>query len=169
MGKTTSGGRGNPAALPLRPCVGVVLANARGEVFLAERIDTPGAWQMPQGGIDPGEDAQTAALRELEEEIGVPPRLVAVEAEHPDWLDYELPDHLIGKVWKGRWRGQTQRWFLVRFHGTDEDITLDVPHPEFSAWRWGSADEAIDAIVPFKRDIYETVLSHFRRFLGSSS
>lgn len=168
MDKTPPGGGSDPAALPLRPCVGVVLANGAGQVFVAERIDTAGAWQMPQGGIDPGEDPQAAALRELEEEIGVGPDLVRVEAEHPDWLTYDLPDHLIGKVWKGRWRGQTQRWFLLRFHGQDTDITLDVAHPEFSAWRWVTPDAAIDAIVPFKRDIYTAVFSHFRQFLGSS-
>ena len=168
MAREKTGGGSDPAALPLRPCVGVVLANPTGQVFLAERIDTPGAWQMPQGGIDPGEDPRTAALRELEEEIGVGPGLVTVAADPPDRLEYELPDRLIGKVWKGRWRGQTQRWFLLRFRGAAADITLDVAHPEFSAWRWGSPEDAIKAIVPFKRDIYESVFSYFRQFLGSS-
>lgn len=169
MGTKTETGGADPAALPYRPCVGVVLANDAGQVFLAERLDTPGAWQMPQGGINVGEDPETAAQRELEEEIGVGANLVRTEAEHPDWLTYDLPDHLIGKVWNGRWRGQKQRWFLLRFQGEDSDITLDVDHPEFSAWRWASADEALAAIVPFKRDIYRRVLSHFGQFLGSSS
>ena len=124
---------------------------------------------MPQGGIDAGEDPRSAALRELKEEIGVGADHVRIEAEHPDWLTYDLPEHLIGKVWKGRWRGQTQRWFLLRFKGTDADITLDVDHPEFSAWRWATPNEAIAAIVPFKRDIYESVFSRFGQFLGSSS
>lgn len=160
---------GDTAALPYRPCVGVVLANAAGRVFLAERLDTKGAWQMPQGGIDPGEDPKSAAFRELEEEIGVGPKMVALEAEHPDWLTYDLPDHLIGKVWKGKWRGQKQRWFLMRFHGSDADITLDVAHPEFSDWRWGSVAEATKAIVPFKRGIYEAVFSEFDRFLNGTA
>lgn len=168
METKTSGGGGDPAALPYRPCVGVVLANPAGQIFLAERLDLPGAWQMPQGGIDPGEKAETAALRELEEEIGVGPDLVTVIAEHPDWLIYDLPDHLIGKVWKGRWRGQKQRWFLLRFIGRDDDIALDVAHPEFSDWKWASPDEAVAAIVPFKQPIYSQVLSYFGPFLGSS-
>ena len=162
------GGEGNLAALPFRPCVGVVLANHEGLVFTGERIDTPGAWQMPQGGIDAGEHPRDAAVRELEEEIGVPAQNIELICEHPDWLTYELPDHLIGKVWKGRWRGQKQRWYLMRFLGADEDIHLETEHPEFSRWRWATAGEVIGGIVPFKRDIYERVFSHFGPFLGRS-
>lgn len=122
---------------------------------------------MPQGGIDEGEAPSAAALREVEEEIGVGPALVTEVAEHPDWLAYDLPDELVGKVWKGRWRGQTQRWFLMRFEGRDGDIDLATAHPEFSRWRWATVDEALADIVPFKRGIYENVLLHFGPFLGA--
>lgn len=148
-------------ALPYRPCVGVMLADAKGRVFVGERIDTPGAWQMPQGGIDKGEDPRDAALRELEEETGVGAALVTAEAEHPDWVQYDLPPHLLGKVWKGRYRGQRQRWFLLRFHGRDDQIILETEHPEFSAWRWASPEEVPGLIVPFKRDVYRQVLTAF--------
>jgi len=162
----SGGGVLNPATLPYRPCVGAVLANTDGKVFIAERLDIPGAWQMPQGGIDPGESPREAACRELEEEIGVGAGLVEIAAEYPDWLTYDLPDDLVGKVWKGRWRGQKQRWFLMAFHGDDADIDLDISHAEFSRWRWVSPEEAVSAIVPFKRDIYRAVLSYFGPFLA---
>ena len=152
--------------LPYRPCVGVMLADARGRVFVGERIETPGAWQMPQGGIDPGETPRAAALRELEEETGVPAARVEVEAETPGWLTYDLPPELLGKVWKGRYRGQQQRWFLLRFTGSDGDIRLDLPHPEFQAWEWTSPDTLLDRIVPFKREVYRQVLDHFAPHLG---
>ena len=149
------------AALPYRPCVGVMLANRDGRVFLGERIDTPGAWQMPQGGIDPGEDPRVAGLRELEEEIGVAADLVTIEAEHPDWIAYDLPPELMGKVWKGRYRGQTQRWLLARFHGDDAQIAINTAHPEFRAWHWAAPSDVVDLIVPFKRDVYREVLDAF--------
>ncbi|WP_227258310.1 RNA pyrophosphohydrolase [Kangsaoukella pontilimi] len=148
--------------LPYRPCVGVVLARADGRIFTGERIDTPGAWQMPQGGIDAGETPEVAALRELEEETGVPPALVTVEAEHPDWIDYDLPDHLLGKMWGGKYRGQTQKWFLLRFRGEDGDIDIARHHKEFARWRWSAADEVLSGIVPFKRAVYERVMDGFR-------
>ena len=150
-----------PSDLPYRPCVGVVLARPDGRVFVGERIDTPGAWQMPQGGIDAGETAQNAALRELEEETGVPAGLVSVEAETASWLRYDLPDDLLGKVWKGRYRGQEQKWFLVRFHGSDSDIRIDTRHPEFSRWEWADAHDVPRRIVPFKRAVYDQVMSEF--------
>ena len=149
------------AALPYRRCVGVALANASGHIFAGERIDTPGAWQMPQGGIDPGESPEEAALRELWEETGVPAGLVTVAAETPGWIPYDLPDDLIGKVWKGRYRGQEQRWFLMRFSGKDNDIGIATDHPEFSAWQWLAPDDLLAKIVPFKRDVYAQVLTHF--------
>jgi putative (di)nucleoside polyphosphate hydrolase len=148
--------------LPYRPCVGVVLANKHGLVFTGERADTPGAWQMPQGGIDEGESPRTAALRELEEETGVPGTLVRVEAETEDWIRYDLPDHLIGKVWKGRYRGQAQKWFLLRFEGEDPDIDITRHHKEFTRWRWSSPDEVLEHIVPFKRHVYQQVMDAFR-------
>ena len=148
--------------LPYRPCVGVVLANPDGLIFTGERVDTPGAWQMPQGGIDDGETPEGAALRELEEETGVPQRLVKVEAETDGWIRYDLPDHLLGKVWKGRYRGQEQKWFLLRFQGSDADIDITRHHKEFARWRWLSADEVLDNIVPFKRAVYDQVIGQFR-------
>ncbi|MDD9921871.1 MAG: RNA pyrophosphohydrolase [Boseongicola sp.] len=151
--------------LPYRPCVGVVLVNPDGLVFTGERVDTPGAWQMPQGGIDKGETPAAAALRELEEETGVSGNLVTVEAETQDWVLYDLPTHLVGKLWKGRYRGQSQKWFLLRFSGSDDDIRIDQRHQEFSRWRWSSADDVVSDIVPFKRDVYRQVMAEFRERL----
>lgn len=150
-----------PGGLPYRDCAGVVLRNADGLVFAGQRIDTPGAWQMPQGGIDPGETPRQAALRELEEEIGVSPGLVEVLGETPDWVRYDLPPELLGKVWKGRFGGQRQKWFLLDFHGTDRDIRIDTAHPEFDSWRWLRAGDLIERIVPFKRDVYREVFAAF--------
>lgn len=168
MATETGGGGADPATLPYRPCVGVVLANSAGQVFIAERLDTPGAWQMPQGGIDEGETPLDAAHRELLEETGIGSEDAVLVVEHPDWLTYDLPANLVGKVWKGRWRGQRQRWFLFRFIGDDSAITVDVAHPEFSAWRWASPDDAVAAIVSFKQPIYRAVFSHFGPFLGTN-
>ena len=152
--------------LPYRPCVGVVLMNAQGLVFTAERIDIPGAWQLPQGGIDKGETPEDAALRELEEETGISRDLVEVAAEHPDWVLYDLPDQLIGKVWKGRFRGQKQKWFLLRYQGDDAQIDLAKHHKEFTRWRWSTPDQVIRDIVPFKRAVYERVFAGFAGHLG---
>jgi putative (di)nucleoside polyphosphate hydrolase len=155
------------AALPYRPNVGVMLINTDGLIFAGQRIDSElPAWQMPQGGIDEGEDARVAALRELEEEIGVPPALVQVIAETPGWLTYDLPQEIIPRIWKGRYRGQKQKWFLMRFLGRDEQIDLDREHPEFNQWRWIGADAMINAIVPFKRDMYRQVIDIFREHLA---
>ncbi len=148
--------------LPYRPCVGVVLTDAQGRIFTGERVDTPGAWQMPQGGIDDGETPEIAAFRELEEETGVPATHAQIEAELPDWITYDVPDHLVGKLWKGRFRGQKQRWFLLRFQGVDTDIQIEQPHQEFARWRWSTPEEVIENIVPFKRDVYRTVIQSFR-------
>ena len=145
--------------LPYRPCVGVVLARADGRVFAGERVDTPGAWQMPQGGIDAGEAPRTAALRELAEETGVGADLVRLEAQTPDWIAYDLPDDLLGKLWGGRYRGQSQLWFLARFLGGDGDIRIDGDHQEFAQWAWMTTEELVAHIVPFKRGVYDRVFA----------
>ena len=150
------------ALLPYRRNVGVMLANRRGEVFVGQRLDNDqAAWQMPQGGIDKGESPRDAALRELFEETGVDPALVTIEAETEGWLPYELPVDLVPKIWKGRYRGQEQKWFLMRFQGADSDIDIATEHPEFSSWRWLAPDNLVAHIVPFKRKVYERVLAQF--------
>lgn len=154
-------------ALPYRPCVGVVLTNAEGLIFAGQRLDsTAEAWQMPQGGIDPGEAPLDAALRELREETGVPASAVEVLAEASDWIAYDLPVELVPKLWKGRYRGQQQRWFLMRLTGDDALIDIATPEPEFRAWRWAAPDTLIDMIVPFKRATYRAVFDAFRDRLG---
>lgn len=153
------------AALPYRPCVGVMLINAEGHVFTGQRNDMrpgePPAWQMPQGGIDPGETPQQAALRELWEETGVKADKVTVEAETEGWVRYELPDHLLGKIWGGAFRGQEQKWVLMRFNGADSDVDIATQHPEFVEWKWMPPEELLDNIVPFKREVYAKVLEEF--------
>lgn len=152
--------------LPYRPCAGVMLLNREGRVFVGQRIDPVlEAWQMPQGGIDPGEDARAAALRELREETGVPSEKVELIAEAPRELFYDLPPELVDKVWKGRWRGQRQRWFLFRLTGDDRDIDIATPEPEFRAWRWIAPADLPALIVPFKRQLYRDVLAAFAAHL----
>ncbi len=149
-------------ALPYRKNVGVMLVNGDGHAFVGQRLDSEvAAWQMPQGGIDKGEDARTAALRELEEETGVPQSLVTIDAESEGWIAYDLPHDIVPRIWKGRFRGQKQKWFLMRFHGTDADVNIVVDHPEFSEWRWLPVDQLVDNIVPFKREVYEQVVAAF--------
>ena len=149
-------------ARPYREGVGIALLNADDLVFVGQRIDqTAEAWQMPQGGIDPGEDPLTAALREMGEEIGVAPDLAEVIAESRGWLSYDLPPDLADKVWRGRYRGQRQKWFLARFKGRDSDINIATEHPEFDAWRWAPFRSLPDIIVPFKRPIYEMIVAEF--------
>lgn len=150
-------------ALPYRPCAGIMIVNRDGQIFVGQRIDAKvEAWQLPQGGIDPGEDAATAARRELTEETGIAPALVEMIAEAPGEYEYDLPPELIGRAWKGKYRGQRMRWFLFRFLGEDSDVRIDTAHPEFSAWRWVSPDDAVALAVPFKRDLYAQVLEAFR-------
>jgi len=153
--------------LPYRPCAGIMLVNRDGKVFVGQRIDsTLEAWQMPQGGIDDGEDALAAAIRELGEETGVAPGKVELIAQTPDELFYDLPPEMIGKVWKGKYRGQRQRWFLFRFTGEDRDIDIATPQPEFRAWRWSDPADLPAMIVPFKRDLYAQVVAVFSAHLG---
>lgn len=150
------------AALPYRPCVGVMLADHRGRVFVAQRRDRDTeAWQMPQGGIDKGETARAAALRELYEETSIGADLVTVEGETTDWIRYDIPAELVPNIWGGRYRGQEQKWFLLRYHGDDSQIDLETEQPEFTAWQWMPAAEIVGNIVPFKREVYETVLAAF--------
>jgi putative (di)nucleoside polyphosphate hydrolase len=149
--------------LPYRPCVGVMLINADGDVFVGQRNDRHAeAWQMPQGGVDEGEDPREAALRELWEETGVRRDLVEIVAETEGWLPYDLPHDIVPVIWNGKFRGQEQKWFLMRFHGTDDQVNIETDHPEFTRWRWQAVDQLVEKIVPFKRDVYSRVVSAFQ-------
>ena len=149
--------------LPYRPCVGIMLIGRDKRIFTARRTETANAWQMPQGGIDPGEQPLAAAQRELAEETGV--TSIDVWGETADWLTYDLPSPLQGKVWGGRYRGQTQKWFAFGFTGTDDEIDLEGHHGEFDAWRWATPEQVLADIVPFKRDVYRAVLDAFWPYL----
>ena len=152
--------------LPYRPAVGVMLVNAENKVFVGQRLDNAlDAWQMPQGGIDPGEDPVEAALRELAEETGVERDFVEIVARAARELDYDLPDDLRRKVWGGKYRGQRQTWFLARFTGTDADVNIDTAEPEFRAWKWADLAELPAMIVPFKKALYEAVVAEFSAHL----
>ncbi len=140
-----------------------MLISPSGRIFVASRIDTPGAWQMPQGGIDAGETPRDAAIRELKEETGTDKATFLAEAS--EWLRYDLPPKLAARTWKGRFRGQAQKWFAFRFTGTDEDFDLAAHEQEFDAWRWATPDEILETIVPFKRPVYEAVLEEFSALL----
>ena len=145
---------------------GIMLMNREGKVFVGARVDNPDdAWQMPQGGIDEDEAPWPAALRELEEETGIAPSLVEYIAEHPERLQYDLPEEWRQRLWQGQWKGQMQHWFLARFLGTDGDVQLDTHHPEFRAWKWVEPEELPDLIVPFKRDLYRRLLKDFANYL----
>ena len=175
MGRSRREGAAAPAPssaaldrLPWRPCVGVTLINPRGLIFAGQRIDSEvPAWQMPQGGVDRGEAPEAAALRELKEEIGVGADRVEMLDATPDWLRYDLPPEIVPRIWGGRFRGQEQRWYLLRYLGEDDEIDIHGrAHPEFSAWRWIRADQMLAEIVPFKRGIYEQVVATFRPWLA---
>ncbi len=147
-------------ALPYRLNVGAVLFSPEGRVFVGRRKGFPDAWQLPQGGVDEGEDLRAAVLRELKEEIGTDK--AEIIAEHPDWLSYDLPPELLGVAWRGQYRGQKQKWYALRFTGADADIDLEADgHPEFDAWRWVELAELPALAVPFKRDIYERLARDF--------
>jgi putative (di)nucleoside polyphosphate hydrolase len=155
--------RVHPSGLPYRDGVGIMLLNADGKVFTGQRLDSAlEAWQMPQGGIDPGETPVETAFRELAEETGIVKAEIIAEAK--GWLYYDLPDDLIGTIWKGRYAGQRQKWFAMRFLGIDADVDIATAHPEFRSWRWSTLTELADMIVPFKRDLYAAVLAEFGHF-----
>jgi len=147
--------------LPYRPCVGIMLFNRDGKVFVGKRIDqTVEGWQMPQGGIDKGETPRQAALRELLEEVGTDQ--AEIIAEMDDWVTYDLPEHLVGVAFKGKYKGQRQKWFALRFTGQDSEIDLTAHEPEFSSFQWVSLEALPELIVPFKRETYKAVIAAFK-------
>lgn len=154
-------------ALPYRPCVGMMICNQRGGIFAGQRLDSSmDAWQMPQGGIEKDEDPREAALRELLEETGIPESAVNIVAKTNDWIPYDLPHYLVPRLWNGKYRGQKQLWFLMRFTGDDSQINIKTKHPEFSRWCWLPPEELLAKIVPFKRDTYEQVIREFQTQVG---
>ncbi len=147
--------------LPYRPAVGVMLINRDGGVFVGRRIDqTVEGWQMPQGGIDEGETPEQAVMRELKEEVGTDK--AEIIRAHPDWLSYDLPPHLIGVALHGKYRGQKQKWFALRFTGENKDVDLATHEPEFATWRWVAMEDLPQMIVAFKRDTYNKVIAAFK-------
>ena len=145
---------------------GIMLLNGDGKVFVAARIDNPAdAWQMPQGGLDEGEEPWEGALRELEEETGIGSELVERLAHCAEPLRYELPEELAARIWGGKWKGQVQHWFLARFTGSDGDVDLETEHPEFRAWKWVEPERLSELIVPFKRELYRRLLKEFGEYL----
>ena len=152
--------------LPYRPAAGIMLINRENKVWVGMRIDNVAeAWQMPQGGLDKGENPLEGALRELEEETGIARHLVELVAQAKEELTYDLPEDLIGKVWKEKWRGQRQSWFLMRFLGEDVDVNIATPEPEFRAWKWAEPAELPAMIVPFKQQLYRDVIEVFAAWL----
>tara|TARA_B100000131_G_C18047145_1_gene584882 strand:- start:22 stop:489 length:468 start_codon:yes stop_codon:yes gene_type:complete len=147
-----------------RPCVGLVLINHDGLIFLGQRLDSNlDAWQMPQGGIDDGETPYQAGLREMMEEVGT--NNVEFLGEMEEWLDYEIPNKLAKRLWDGKYIGQTQKWLAFRFLGKDEEININTKDPEFSTWKWEKANQALKLAVPFKKDIYKKVIEKYNEFL----
>ncbi|MBI1327925.1 MAG: RNA pyrophosphohydrolase [Alphaproteobacteria bacterium] len=147
---------------PFRPCVGLALLDSTGRALIGERIDTPNAWQMPQGGIDENEDIETAAFRELQEEVGLTQAHATILGIMPEKLRYSMPHHLT-HLWDGKYAGQEQTWVALRFTGQDSDVKLDLHgQPEFSQWKWATLDDMLGLIVPFKRDTYTKVIGFLR-------
>jgi putative (di)nucleoside polyphosphate hydrolase len=162
----------DPASMPYRPCVGIMLINRHGLVWIGRRrntiVEDGQHWQMPQGGIDPFEEPAAAALRELAEETGTAKAEILAESRH--WHNYDLPLHMLGVALQGKYRGQTQKWLALRFTGEDDDFNIHNPpgghEPEFDAWRWSPASELMSVIVPFKRLVYKAVIDEFRSYLS---
>ena len=150
-----------------RPCVGILLLDGSGRIFVGERLDTPGAWQMPQGGIDEGERAIDAVFRELKEETGI--ETAELLGISDIWRAYDLPPALAAKAWGGRFRGQAQLWSALRFTGAPEDIDIRTAHPEFGQWKWTDAETLLAEIIDFKRDLYSEVLDEFRLYIGPTT
>ena len=149
-----------------RPNVGMMILNHHKEIFVGKRIDHPSEfWQMPQGGIDSKEKSEVAALREMEEEVGIKENKVELLTESQDWYYYSIPKDLAQTLWKGKYKGQRQKWFLYKFKGTDRDINIHTEHPEFSDYKWVTKDFLVPNIVPFKKDIYEKLLVDFQDYL----
>ena len=157
----------NNEILPLRIGVGIILLNNENKIFVGKRIDNQKGnyWQMPQGGIEKNENFFQAAMRELEEETGI--KTVELVKEFDNWLTYDLPKNLLGKVWKGRYRGQKQKWYIMRFLGSDAAVNIQTETPEFSAWKWISPNALVENIVPFKKSVYQKVLNEFSDVLLS--
>lgn len=150
-----------------RSGVGMMIINRQDRVFIGQRLDSSlEAWQMPQGGIDPGEDAWTAALREMREETGIAPELVQQIGETPNWITYDLPPEWQGRLWGGRYKGQRQKWYALRFLGDDRDVNIATEEPEFRAWKWTEMATLPDLIIPFKRQIYTDLVRLFRPLIS---
>ncbi|NUX01208.1 RNA pyrophosphohydrolase [Wolbachia endosymbiont of Madathamugadia hiepei] len=150
-----------------RPCVSIMLFNKQGHVFVGKRFDSDFYWQMPQGGVDNGEELEQAALRELLEEVGTDK--AEIVAKNKDWIYYNLPEEFIPTCWNGRYSGQKQRWFLMKFHGEDKDININyTDHPEFKEWRWQSIDGLVANTISFKKEVYETVIEEFSSQIKAS-
>ena len=147
--------------LAYRPCVGIVLIK-KGKIFAGQRLDyKSSAWQMPQGGIEDNESPKDAAFRELKEETGIKKKHIKIISESKNWLRYDLPEELISKLWNGKFVGQKQKWFAMEFFGSDTDININTKFPEFSQWKWMTADQLINSIVPFKKNVYKKILTKF--------
>lgn len=151
-----------------RPCVGIMLFNKQGNIFIGKRFDSDSYWQMPQGGVDDGEELEQAALRELLEEVGTDK--AEIVSKNKEWIHYNLPEEVIPTCWNGRYSGQKQRWFLMKFCGKDKDININyTDHPEFKEWRWQNVDDLVASAIPFKKEVYKKVIEEFSSIIKAST